>query len=85
MKALQLYLPIAFTALAVLSGCSKVAKQADVSDSIRVSLDGAGLKDVSISQDRDKGIVTLGGHVAMDNDKRFEHAKSDKTETVPVK
>jgi hyperosmotically inducible protein len=51
-------------------GCSRVsAKSADVSDSIRKSLDQAGLKDVSISQDRDKGIVTLGGQVASENDK----------------
>ena len=26
-------------------------------------------KDVSVSQDRDKGVVTLGGHVAADSDK----------------
>jgi osmotically-inducible protein OsmY len=41
----------------------------DVSDSIRKSLDQAGLKDVSVSQDRDKGVVTLGGHVAAEADK----------------
>jgi osmotically-inducible protein OsmY len=40
-----------------------------VSDSIRKSLDQSGLKDVSVSQDRDKGVVTLGGHVAADADK----------------
>src|SRR5271166_809148 len=51
-------------------GCSRMsAKSADVSDSIRKSLDQAGLKDVSVSQDRDKGIVTLGGQVASENDK----------------
>jgi hyperosmotically inducible periplasmic protein len=38
-------------------------------DSIRKSLDQAGLKDVSVSQDRDKGIVTLGGQVATDDQK----------------
>ena len=32
-------------------------------------LDKAGYKDVSISQDRDKGVVTLGGHVAAEADK----------------
>ena len=46
-----------------------VHKGADVSDSIRASLDQAGLKDVSASQDRDKGVVTLSGHVAADDDK----------------
>jgi osmotically-inducible protein OsmY len=29
-------------------------------------LGSAGIKDVSVSQDRDKGVVTLGGHVAAD-------------------
>jgi hyperosmotically inducible periplasmic protein len=50
-------------------GCSTSAKSPDVADSIRKSLDQAGLKDVSTSQDRDKGVVTLGGHVATEDDK----------------
>jgi len=49
------------------SGAS--AKSPDVSDDIRKALDQAGLKNVSVSQDRDKGIVTLNGLVASDNDK----------------
>ena len=50
--------------------CSAVpTKSPDVSDSIRKSLDQAGLKSVSVSQDRDKGIVTLGGQVGSDNEK----------------
>jgi hyperosmotically inducible periplasmic protein len=54
----------------ILAGCMGTsAKSPDVSDSIRKSLDQAGLKDVSVSQDRDKGIVTLGGQVRSDNDK----------------
>jgi hyperosmotically inducible protein len=54
----------------VLAGCFATAtKSPDVSDSIRKSLDQAGFKDVSVSQDRDKGIVTLGGQVASENDK----------------
>jgi hyperosmotically inducible periplasmic protein len=53
-----------------LVGCSTTAtKSADVTDSIRKSLDAANLKDVSVSQDRDKGVVTLGGHVPADGDK----------------
>ena len=52
-----------------LVGCSGARQSPDVSDSIRKSLDQAGLKDVSVSQDRDKGVVTLGGHVAADADK----------------
>jgi hyperosmotically inducible protein len=53
-----------------LAGCSgTAAKSPDVSDNIRKSLDQAGFKDVSISQDRDKGIVTLGGQVGSEYDK----------------
>lgn len=53
-----------------LAGCRNTVTQSpDVSDSIHKSLDQAGLKDVSVSQDRDKGVVTLGGHVAADADK----------------
>jgi osmotically-inducible protein OsmY len=52
-----------------LTGCSSTTKSPDVSESIRKSLDQADLKDVSISQDRDKGVVTLGGHVPSEGDK----------------
>ena len=58
---------LALVVVGTLVGCSaKPAQSPDVSDNIRKSLDQAGLKDVSVSQDRDKGIVTLGGHVATD-------------------
>ncbi len=61
---------VALTIVGVLIGCEKTATQSpDVSGSIRKSLDQAGLKDVSVSQDRDKGVVTLGGHVPADTGK----------------
>ena len=61
---------LAVLAVGILTGCSQTAtKSPDVSDSIRKSLDQAGFKDVTVSQDRDKGIVTLGGQVASENDK----------------
>ena len=44
-------------------------KSPDVSDAVRKSLDQQGLKDVTVAQDRDKGIVTLGGQVASDQQK----------------
>jgi osmotically-inducible protein OsmY len=54
-------------AVGSLAGCGNSdTKSPDVSVSIRTALDQAGLKDVSVSQDRDKGIVTLGGHVESD-------------------
>ena len=57
-------------AVGTLAGCSATTqKSRDVSDSIRTALDQAGLKSVSVSQNRDKGIVTLGGQVATESDK----------------
>ena len=41
----------------------------DVTAGVRQALDQAGLKDVSVSQDRDKNLITLTGKVAGDNDK----------------
>jgi hyperosmotically inducible protein len=52
-----------------MAACSDSNKSADVSDGIRKSLDQAGYKDVSVSQDRDKGVVTLTGTVPTDSDK----------------
>jgi len=61
---------LATVLIGTLVGCSTMStKAADVSDSLRSSLDQAGLKDVSVTQDRDKGVVTLGGHVATDSGK----------------
>jgi hyperosmotically inducible protein len=72
-KMKNLSLPFAMLTLLAagsLAGCSGTpAKSPDVSDSIRKSLDEAGLKEVSVSQDRDKGVVTLGGQVANESDK----------------
>jgi hyperosmotically inducible protein len=71
MKTFKLCLSLlALLLVGTLVSCSGTAtKSADVSESIRKSLDQAGFKDVSVSQDRDKGVVTLGGHVAADADK----------------
>jgi len=71
MKTTTPYLSLlALLAVWALGGCSTDStKAADVSGSIRTSLDQAGLKDVSVTQDRDKSVVTLGGHVASDSDK----------------
>jgi hyperosmotically inducible protein len=61
---------LALLAVGVLAGCSGTAmKSPGVTDNIRKSLDQAGFKDVTVSQDRDKGIVTISGKVASDNDK----------------
>jgi len=56
-------------ALLTIGGCSNRAKAPDVSDNIHHSLDQAGFKDVSVDQDRDKGVVTLKGTVPSDAEK----------------
>jgi hypothetical protein len=53
----------------ILAGCTLAVKSPGVADSIRTALDQAGLKSVSLVQDRDKGVVTLGGHIGADGDK----------------
>lgn len=63
-------LVLAAVVAGTLAGCSATAtKSPDVAESVRKALDQAGFKDVSASQDRDKGVVTLSGHVAADMDK----------------
>ena len=52
-----------------LLGCSTTSKAPDVADNVRRSLDQAGYKDVNVSQDRDKGVVTLTGTVPTEADK----------------
>jgi hyperosmotically inducible periplasmic protein len=71
MKRFRLSVPmVALFSVGILAGCSTTpSKSPYVSDSIRKSLDQVGLKDVSVSQDRDKGIVTLSGNVTNENDK----------------
>jgi hyperosmotically inducible protein len=67
MKLSASMLTLVLAAISV--GCTASEKSPVVSDSIRKSLDQAGLKNVSVSQDRDKGVVTLSGNVAADGDK----------------
>ena len=62
MKPSKLFFTLlSLLAVGILAGCSTTtAKSPDVSDSIRKSLDQAGFKNISVSQDRDKGIVKTG-------------------------
>jgi osmotically-inducible protein OsmY len=70
MKTLKLGLSLlALLVVVTLVGCSTSTKSRDVADSVRKSLDQIGLKDVTVSQDRNKGVVTLGGHVTAETDK----------------
>jgi len=56
-------------ALLMVGGCSNRGKAPDVSDNIHSSLEQAGIKDVSVHEDRDKGVVTLKGTVPSDAEK----------------
>jgi hyperosmotically inducible periplasmic protein len=55
-------------ALAMTLACNQT-KAPDVTENVRHALDGAGLSDVHVSQDRDKNVVTLTGNVPSDDDK----------------
>jgi hyperosmotically inducible protein len=69
MRARKLLLSVLPLFLVGFTGCSDANKSPDVTDNIRKSLDQAGYKDVKVSEDRDKGVVTLTGDVATDSDK----------------
>jgi osmotically-inducible protein OsmY len=59
-----------FALLISCAACSNTpTKSPDVADNIRRSLDEDNLKDVSVSQDRDKGVITLTGTTVTEADK----------------
>jgi len=61
--------------VAAIAGCSKSdTRSPAVANEIRKSLDQSGYKDISVSQDREKGVVTLTGHVGSDVDKQQAEA-----------
>ena len=55
--------------LTLAAGCSSQPQSADVKDATEKALKDAGYKDVTVSQDRAKGVVTIGGHVDSQEDK----------------
>lgn len=70
MKTLTMPIFAALLVFCSLGACTRPAdKSPDVTSAVRQALDQAGLKDVSVNQDRDKGVVTLGGHVPSDDAK----------------
>jgi len=70
MRHLTSFIFVLTIAFGTLSGCSAgPSKSPDVAGGIRTALDQAGLKSVSVSQDRDKGVVSLTGQVPSDSDK----------------
>jgi len=71
MRPHKLMMAICGLALAAgMAACSRTrANSPDVRDRIRRSLDQSGLNSVKVSQDRNKGVVTLSGDVPADADK----------------
>ena len=56
-------------ALTVLVGCAKSTKP-PVKDNVEQSLKQAGMGDVNVDEDRDKGVITLKGDVKSDDEKQ---------------
>jgi hyperosmotically inducible protein len=61
-------LVIAIASLMILA-CSQQQKSPDTKASVEQALTQAGLNTVSVSQDRDKGVITLSGNVQTDDEK----------------
>jgi hyperosmotically inducible protein len=60
---------VAALAAAGFVGCASNNQAPDVAGKIRDSLHNAGLTSVSVSQNREKGVVTLGGNVQQEADR----------------
>ena len=71
MRSHKLFISIvALIILGCVSACSNTpTKSPDVADNLRKALDQSNFRDVSVSQDRDKGVVTLTGTTASEADK----------------
>jgi hyperosmotically inducible protein len=70
MRALSTMIVIIAFGIALAVACSdRPPKAPDVTSDIRHALDQASLNEVSVSQDRDKSVVTLTGNVSTDGDK----------------
>lgn len=60
---------LVLVAAGTFTSCTHSSNAPAVSDNIREALNQAGLKKVSVTEDREKGVVTLGGNVPADADK----------------
>jgi osmotically-inducible protein OsmY len=79
MKTNKLFVALSMLLLiGSIAGCRGTGgKSPDIGDSLSKALTEAGLKDVTVSQDRDKGIVTLGGRVASEGEKTQAEAMAN--------
>jgi hyperosmotically inducible periplasmic protein len=71
MRAMRMIAAVAAVPLMmVMLGCSSQrANTPSYKDAVKQSLDNNGFKDVTVSEDRDKGVITLGGKVISADEK----------------
>jgi hyperosmotically inducible periplasmic protein len=69
MKTLISSVTFSILVLVSFTGCSTEPKSSSVASNVRGSLNQPAFKNVSVSQDRENGVVTLAGHVATDAEK----------------
>jgi len=62
-------LAVVLIATLAIAGCHNQPAHPDEKSAVTNSLNGSSLNDVSVSQDRDKGVITLTGNVASDDQK----------------
>jgi hyperosmotically inducible protein len=61
---------LSLSAIGMVTGCNSADKNgADRAENVRRSLASANLKNVTVSEDLSKGVMTLGGHVLNDSEK----------------
>jgi len=70
MKVKMLPSVLIFTLTLLTLGCSESQKSPDVKDAVGKALGQAGYTSVAVAQDRDKGVITLSGDVATEEDKQ---------------
>ena len=79
MKVTMLTSVLIFTLTLLTLGCSQSQKSADVQDAVENALSQAGYTSVTVAQDRDKGVITLSGDVATEEEKQ---GAADVTQSV---
>ncbi len=70
MKVKLLPSVLIFTLTLLTLGCSQSQKSADIKGAVETALSQAGYTSVTVAQDRDKGVITLSGDVATEEDKQ---------------
>ena len=61
---------LTLASLMLVLGCAQRNTSADVKGDVEQALNQAGLKSVNVSQDRDKGVITLTGDVLTEAEKQ---------------